>query len=149
MGVERTRGNANRDIDFTLNFSGPLLLEIGRGLNITVLAGIHVGCFELFAREGIRGVADLKGRTVGIQKLGTSSHVFLSAMATLVGNESRQDIEWVTSASVKPIELFTEGKIDASLGLPPEPQQLRAQNIGQSSSTVRRIAHGRSIFAVC
>lgn len=85
MGVERTRGNANGDIDFTLNFSGPLLLEIDRGLNITVLAGIHVGCFELFAREGIRGVADLKGRTVGIQKLGTSPHVFLSAVATLVG----------------------------------------------------------------
>ena len=83
-GVERTRGNANGDIDFTLNFSGPLLLEIDRGLNITVLAGIHVGCFELFAREGIRGVADLKERTVGIQKLGTSPHVFLSAMATLV-----------------------------------------------------------------
>ena len=28
-----------------------------------------VGCFELFAREGIRSVADLKGRTVGVQSL--------------------------------------------------------------------------------
>jgi len=69
-------------------------------------SGIHVGCFELFAKEGIRSVADLKGRTVGIQALETSQHIFLSAMATLVGLNPVKDIEWVTSASVKPIELF-------------------------------------------
>jgi NitT/TauT family transport system substrate-binding protein len=51
-------------------------------------------------------------------------------MATLVGLDPAKDIEWVTSASVKPIELFAEGKIDAFLGFPPEPQRLRAQNIG-------------------
>ncbi|MCK1757044.1 ABC transporter substrate-binding protein [Bradyrhizobium sp. 137] len=119
------------DVDFNLNFSGPLLLEIDRGLSTSILAGIHVGCFELFAREGIRSVADLKGRTVGIQSLESPPHVFLSAMATLVGLNPSKDIEWVTSAKVKPIELFAEGKIDAFLGFPPEPQRLRAQNIGR------------------
>ena len=129
-GVEQAKAVANGDLDFTLHFSGPLLLQIDRGLRTTILAGIHVGCFELFAKEGIRSVADLKGRTVGIQALETSQHVFLSAMATLVGLNPAKDIEWVTSASVKPIELFAEGKIDAFLGFPPEPQRLRAQNIG-------------------
>ena len=129
-GVEQAKAVANGDLDFTLHFSGPLLLQVDRGLRITVLAGIHVGCFELFAKEGIRSVADLKGRTVGIQALETSQHIFLSAMATLVGLNPAKDIEWVTSASVKPIELFAEGKIDAFLGFPPEPQRLRAQNIG-------------------
>jgi NitT/TauT family transport system substrate-binding protein len=129
-GVEQTKAVGKGDIDFTLHFSGPLLLQVDRGLSITIVAGIHVGCFELFAREGIRSVADLKGRTVGIQGLETSPHVFLSAMATLVGLNPVKDIEWVTSASVKPIELFAEGKIDAFLGFPPEPQRLRAQNIG-------------------
>ena len=121
----------NADVDFNLNFSGPLLLEIDRGLSTTILAGIHVGCFELFAREGIRSVADLKGRTVGVQSLESPPHVFLSAMATLVGLNPGKDIEWVTSAKVKPIELFAEGKIDAFLGFPPEPQRLRAQSIGR------------------
>lgn len=129
-GVEQTKAIAKGDIDLCLHFSGPLLLEIDRGLSITILAGIHVGCFELFAKEGIRSVADLKGRTVGIQALETSAHVFLSAMATLVGLNPAKDIQWVTSASVKPIELFAEGKIDAFLGFPPEPQRLRAQKIG-------------------
>src|SRR5690348_12471257 len=126
-GVEQAKAVANGDIDFTLHFSGPLLLQVDRGLTITLLAGIHVGCFELFAKEGIDSVADLKGRTVGIQALENSQHVFLSAMAALVGLNPAKDIEWVTSASVKPIELFAEGKIDAFLGFPPEPQRLRAQ----------------------
>ncbi|MBR0715785.1 ABC transporter substrate-binding protein [Bradyrhizobium liaoningense] len=128
-GETQAKALANGDLDFTLHFSGPLLLEIDRGLSITVLAGIHVGCYELFAKNDIRSISDLKGRTVGIPGLGTSPHVFLSAMATFVGLSPAKDIEWVTSASVKPIELFAEGKIDAFLGFPPEPQRLRAQNI--------------------
>jgi NitT/TauT family transport system substrate-binding protein len=129
-GVAQWKSLGKGDLDFTLDFSGPLLLEIDRGLGVTLLAGIHVGCFELFAKQGIRSVADLKGRTVGIQGLGSPQHVFLSAMATLVGLNPVKDLEWVTSASAKPIELFAEGKIDAFLGFPPEPQRLRAQNIG-------------------
>src|SRR5437667_6698238 len=129
-GVEQTKAVGKGDLDFTLHFSGPLLLQVDRGLSITILAGIHAGCFELFAKEGIRSVADLKGRTVGIQGLETSRHVLLSAMATLVGLNPARDIEWVTSASAKPIELFAEGKINAFLEFPPEPQRLRAQNIG-------------------
>jgi NitT/TauT family transport system substrate-binding protein len=41
-----------------------------------------------------------------------------------------KDIHWVTEPSVKPIERFVEGKIDAFLGFPPEPQDLRARHIG-------------------
>jgi NitT/TauT family transport system substrate-binding protein len=128
-GEAQAKALANGELDFTLHFSGPLLLEVDRGLSITVLAGIHVGCYELFSKEDIHSIADLKGRTVGIPGLGTSPHVFLSAMATFVGLDPAKDIEWVTSASAKPIELFAEGKIDAFLGFPPEPQRLRAQNI--------------------
>jgi NitT/TauT family transport system substrate-binding protein len=129
-GVAQTSALANGDLDFGINYSGTLLLPVDRGLRITFLAGIHVGCFELFAKEDIRSVADLRGRTIGIEALESSQHVFLSTMATLVGLDPAKDIKWVTSASAKPIELFAEGKIDAFLGTPPEPQHLRAQNIG-------------------
>jgi NitT/TauT family transport system substrate-binding protein len=83
----------------------------------------------LFAKDGIRGIADLKGRSVGTLGLGSSAHVFLSAMATLVGLDPSKDINWVTSADAKPIELFLDGKVDAFLGFPPEPQRLRAQGV--------------------
>jgi NitT/TauT family transport system substrate-binding protein len=120
---------ASGQIDFSMTFSGPLILELDRGKKITMLAGVHVGCFELFAKDGIRSVADLKGRSVGITALESSNHVFLSAMAALVGLDPARDINWVTSAAPKPIELFLDGKVDAFLGFPPEPQRLRAQGV--------------------
>src|SRR2546423_15228366 len=52
-------------------------------------------------------------------------------MAAHVGLDPEKDIRWVTSSSPKPMELFAEGKIDAFLGLPPEPQELRARKIGR------------------
>ena len=48
----------------------------------------------------------------------------------LVGLDPSKDINWVTSEEPKPIELFLDGKVDAFLGFPPEPQRLRAQNVG-------------------
>jgi NitT/TauT family transport system substrate-binding protein len=120
---------ASGHIDFAMTFSGPLVLEIDRGRKITMLAGVHVGCFELFAKEGIDSVADLKGRSVGTQGLGSSAHVFISAMAALVGLDPAKDIDWVTSADPKPIDLFLDGKVDAFLGFPPEPQHLRAKGV--------------------
>ena len=80
--------------------------------------------------EGIRSIADLKGKSVGVQALGSTQHVLLTVMAAHVGLDPIKDIHWVTDPSVKPIELFVQGKIDAFLGFPPEPQDLRARQIG-------------------
>jgi NitT/TauT family transport system substrate-binding protein len=121
-----TRGEA----DFLLTFAAPLLIPMDAGEPLTVIAGAHVGCFELFATDTVHRIADLKGKSVGVQAMGSSQHVFLASMASYVGLDPNQDINWVTSPSVKPKELFAEGKIDAFLGFPPEPQEMRARNIG-------------------
>ncbi len=68
---------------------------------------------------------------MGVQALGSSQYTFLSSMAAHVGLNPAKDINWVTSTSPKPMELFAEGKIDAFLGLPPEPQDLRSRGIGR------------------
>jgi hypothetical protein len=52
-------------------------------------------------------------------------------MAALVGLDPVKDIHWVTDPAVKPIERFIDGKIDAFLAFPPEPQELRARHIGR------------------
>jgi len=65
-----------------------------------------------------------------VQGIGSIPHIFLAVMATYVGLDPVNDIDWVTSPSVKPKELFADGEIDAFLGFPPEPQELRARNIG-------------------
>ncbi len=121
---------ASGEADFSLHFAAPLVIPIDAGEPITVVAGVHPGCFELFAREEVRTVLDLKGKSVGIQAIGSSPHVFLTAMAAYVGLDPGRDINWVTSQSIKPMQLFADGKIDAFLGFPPEPQELRARKIG-------------------
>ena len=122
---------ARGELDFITTFAPPLIITIDAGEPITIVAGEHIGCFEVFAREGIRSIRDLKGKTVGVQALGSSQHVFLSSMAAHVGLDPAKDIHWVMSTSPKPMELFADGKIDAFLGLPPEPQELRARKIGR------------------
>ena len=119
------------EVDFSLHFSPPSILGIEAGEAITILGGIHVGCFELFAREGINSIRELKGKKVGVLGWGVTPHVFVSIMAAYVGLDPRKEIEWVVSPSVDPKELFADGKIDAFLGLPPEPQELRARKIGR------------------
>jgi NitT/TauT family transport system substrate-binding protein len=130
-GMQAALALARGELDFTTNFSPPLIISIDAGEPITIVAGEHVGCFELFAKEGIRSISDLKGKTVGVQAIGSSQYTFMSGMASYVGLDPAKDIRWVTSASPKPMELFAEGKIDAFLGFPPEPQELRARNVGR------------------
>jgi NitT/TauT family transport system substrate-binding protein len=115
------------EFDFALNYAPQLVAAIDVGQPITVLAGLHVGCFELFGKEGIGNVADLKEKSVGVQALGSLPQVLVTLMAAEVGVK---DIHWVTNPSIRPIELFAEGKIDAFLATPPEPQDLRARHIG-------------------
>jgi len=129
-GVASAQLTARGEADFLLNFAAPLLIPLDAGEPLTVIAGAHVGCFELFANDTVHRIADLKGKSVGVQAIGSSQHVFLASMATYVGLDPNKDINWVTSPSVKPKELFAEGKIDAFLGFPPEPQEMRARNIG-------------------
>jgi NitT/TauT family transport system substrate-binding protein len=130
-GAPSALATARGEIDFTMNYSPPLIVAIDAGEPITIVGGIHVGCFELFAREGIRSILDLKDKTVGVQAVGSSQYLFATGMASYVGLNAAKDIRWVTSTSPRPLELFTEGRIDAFLGLPPEPQELRARNVGR------------------
>jgi NitT/TauT family transport system substrate-binding protein len=118
---------ADGKLDFALSLLEAIPL-IDAGAPIAVLAGVHVGCIELFAQEGIRGISDLKGKRVGLQEAAPD---LLILMAAQVGLDPAKDIEWVTAApQIKPLDLFADGKIDAFLGFPPEPQELRARHAG-------------------
>jgi NitT/TauT family transport system substrate-binding protein len=116
------------EVDFGASFAGSVVYQLDAGLPLTVLAGMHAGCYELFAREPIRSVSDLKGRRVGIQTLSSSGHLYVSIMATYVGLDPQRDIEWIVPPDGKAMELFAAGETDAFLGFPPEPQELRARS---------------------
>jgi NitT/TauT family transport system substrate-binding protein len=124
-------GIARGEIDFGSNFAPVLITALDRGLPVTALGPVHVGCFEVFGNEAIHNIIDLKGKSVAVEALGSPTHLFLSAIAANMGIDPGKDINWVTSGSVRPMQLFMDGKSDAFLGLPPEPQELRARHIGR------------------
>jgi NitT/TauT family transport system substrate-binding protein len=130
-GATGARLVARGEVDFDNAFVGSQLVLIDAGLPITILGGLHAGCYELFSHGDIRGIRDLRGKTVGVQHLGSSPHLLVSSMAAYVGLDPVTEIHWAVSSGTPPMQLFAEGKIDAFLGYPPEPQELRARKIGR------------------
>jgi len=131
-GQNAPEGIAGGEVDFGTNFASVLVAGLDHGIDLTVLSGVHVGCFELFVNDATRSLAELKDKRVGITYLGSPGHLFLSAMAAHVGIDPGKDLHWVMSEQPGgAIELFTRGKVDAFLGFPPDTQELRAQNIGR------------------
>src|SRR5262245_45553981 len=109
-----------------------LMLAADADEPITMIAGLHAGCFELFANERVQAVRDLKGRKVAVSVLGSGEHVYIASMLAYVGMNPMKDVEWVTARTVPDsMRLFIEGRADAFLGFPPQPQELRARRIGR------------------
>ena len=129
-GTAQWRDLATGEVHFGTAFSGPLLVRIEAQDPIVLLAGIHVGCFELFGTERIRAVRDLKGKTVAIWAFQSVGHIFISAMASHVGLNPRTDINWAVHSAEEGKRLLAEGKVDAYMAFPPDPQELRAKGVG-------------------
>jgi NitT/TauT family transport system substrate-binding protein len=128
--VEISAAIARGNVDFGMGYAPQFARDIDAGSAVTVIGGVMVGCVELFAREGIRSVPDLKGKSVGVQATGSLPNILVVLMAAHVGLHPEKEIHWVTDPKVKPKERFIDGKIDAFVGFPPEPQELRARGIG-------------------
>ena len=118
------------EIDVIVTYGTSVIRQIDVGEPIVLLGGIHVGCYELFGGERVRAVRELRGRKVAVPVFGSGHHVFVSMMASHVGLDPRKDIEWVLQSPAESKKLLAEGKIDALMAFPPDPQELRAKKIG-------------------
>ncbi|MBX6323205.1 MAG: ABC transporter substrate-binding protein [Rhodospirillaceae bacterium] len=114
---------------------------IDAGAPVTVLAGIHPGCWELIARDGVGSIMELRGGRIGVDDLTSEPPVLLTVMARYVGLDPLLDFEWVRHPQASSKELFIAGAIDAFMGFAPEPQELRARGIGHTilSTTLDRL----------
>jgi NitT/TauT family transport system substrate-binding protein len=125
-----TQAVVSGEVDIAMNFVGPLLIPVDAGDSVVMLAGGHVGCFELVGTERVRAIRDLKGGNVAVTELRGPAHTFVASMVAYVGLDPRKDINWVTHPFAESTRLLAEGKVDAVLGYPPQPQELRAKQIG-------------------
>jgi len=118
-------------IDISMAFIAPYIIQLDAGLPLALLGGVHAGCFELFGTERIKAVRDLKGKTVAVPELGSAQHVFVAAKASHVGIDPKRDINFVIQSPAESMRLLAEGKIDAMMGFPPDPQEMREKKIGR------------------
>ena len=124
---------ASGEIDFGLNFA-----RIGRlvtwmpACRSRRLAGVHSGCYELFAHEPIRTITRSEGQEgrhpdarlerAPVRGDHGGARRARPAAGHRLGHAARRAGRWSCSPT---------GKVDAFLGFPPEPQELRARKIGR------------------
>jgi NitT/TauT family transport system substrate-binding protein len=115
--------------DFQSNLSITYVMDIDNGIPITLLTGLHAGCYELFAHGDIHGIAGVRGKSVGM--IGGTQ--LISVLAAYLGLDPKKDLTLVNDAhdaAGKSFELFVQGKLDAYLAFPPEVQELHARKVG-------------------
>jgi NitT/TauT family transport system substrate-binding protein len=123
---------ARGDAEFCQDFAATTIPSIEKGVPAVMLAGVHPACYELFARDSIRSVVDLRGKTVGVSAAGSwaGDYVMLNIIAASVGLDPARDINWVAFGQGDPKGLLADDKIDAFMTFPPWAQETRALRTG-------------------
>ncbi len=117
--------------DISVDVPPTLVHRLDAGKSLVALAGIHGGCYELFANERVRAIRDLKGKRVAVSRIGLVEYYYIASKVAYVGMDPRRDIEWVEAKTYDgQMQYFIDGKADAFLAFPPQPQKLRAKKIG-------------------
>jgi NitT/TauT family transport system substrate-binding protein len=89
-GLAEPQMAGSGEIDFGTTTAAALPFQLDAGASVTALAGVHAGCYELFAHGAIQSIRDLKGRSVGIKSLTSGGHLLLAIMAAHVGLDPHQ-----------------------------------------------------------
>ena len=118
--------------DFTQDSAESLLPSVESGGSVVALAGIHVGCYELFAIDRVQGIRDLKGKAIAIPSYGSPDHMLMASMLAYVGINPRKDVNWVTGPTgVDAMTMYLDGKADAYLAFAPQGYTLREKKAGR------------------
>jgi NitT/TauT family transport system substrate-binding protein len=123
-----------REVDFGLDLCPSPVSSIDLGRPVVMLAGVHLGCAEVVARESVRSVADLRGKNLFVTgtDVGNAEFLMLSLIVASVGLDPAKDIHWVTKGWPESANSFAAGEVDAFLAIPPYAQELRARGVGHA-----------------
>jgi NitT/TauT family transport system substrate-binding protein len=129
-GTPYYKAVASGEGDILLSFAASILPRMDVDDPLLFLAGVHVGCLEVFGTQRIRSIRDLKGKTVAVVELGSPQYILMASMLAYVGIDPRSEINWVIRPYTEQGRLLAEEQIDAFLTFPPFTQELRAKHIG-------------------
>src|SRR3989442_5814880 len=126
-GIYKALGSGEAQI--SMAFAPPFIIQVDAGEPIVLLAGVHIGCYELFGTDRVRTIRDLKGKAVAVPALGSPHHTFVATMGAYVGLDPGKDINFIVHPPADAMRLLAEGKLDALIGFPPVPQEMLARKI--------------------
>ncbi len=106
------------EINAGYGLTGTLMQPISNGLAISFVTGLHRGCTKFYAKSGteIKGLEDLKGKTIGVSSLSDSAPIQLKRKLYGMGfkvNGNDADIQFVTYAMTDLPTALDNGAVDA------------------------------------
>lgn len=98
---------------------------IEQGLDVKLTGGLHAGCIQALATKasGIKSIADLKGKKIGIDQMGGGPHITLEIELKKAGIDSKKDIEWKVYPGQQLATAAEKGEIDAYITWDPAASQ--------------------------
>lgn len=124
------RALALGEADFNINYALRLVYRLDAGDPVVVLAGVHVGCIELLAHSHVPSIRELRGKRLAAGRVGSGLPQLTGVILGQLGLNVPEDVELVSRPAPEAIALFLDGKVDAFIGIPPEPQEIRARKVG-------------------
>jgi NitT/TauT family transport system substrate-binding protein len=121
---------ATGEADLNINYALRLVSRLDAGDPMVVLAGVHAGCVEILGSDRVRSIRDLRGKKIAAGRVASGLPQLIGVLLEQIGLAAPRDVEIVDRPAPEAIALFNEGKVDAFVGIPPEPQEIRASGIG-------------------
>lgn len=86
---------------------------VDAGGNIKLVAGLHSGCTQIIVNEnsGVNSIIDLKGKTIGVTKLGNGSMVVTADL--LKAQKIDESVKWVADGEENLRKLLQKHEVDA------------------------------------
>ncbi len=105
-------------IDCGLGLVGKFVQPIENGLNMVVTAGMHTGCTKILTTSdsGIKSIADLKGKTIGVSSLAGSEAVTVRRALYAEGidiSTGSSEVEFAVYATTDQPVALVNGAVDA------------------------------------
>ena len=129
-GIEKTL--ASGEASLSMHFAPSWIARIEVGDPIVIIAGGHVGCYELFASSRVQAIRELKGKVVAISGIQSLQRHLIGIILAQVGLDPRRDVNWIVRDTPEQVRLLAEEKIDAFMAFPPTAQELRAKKVGHA-----------------
>lgn len=83
--------------DFSTGYGNLIAANVDAGLPIVALAGMHPGCFELFATPGISTIRDLRGKSIAVNARNASDQFygFFAILLAYVGVDPQTEVNFI------------------------------------------------------